>query len=145
MAVAIAGALAIFSSRRRAWLATIALTGVLLLMAIVSLSPFAQQPYFSLRCATFAMALAAAAGQRRRWIAFAAGAGAVILMLVSVIWLIASGGMVTFVVGESVDPSQRAFVVESMDVTSGFVSTIIVFVLVTLVAFWTTQRPKERA
>lgn len=64
------------------------------------------------------------------------------LALASAAWLLASGGTITIVVGESVDPSQRAQIFETIDAVGGFLSTIVVCLLVATFAGWSQGRPK---
>jgi cell division protein FtsW (lipid II flippase) len=131
--VALAGALAWLSERSWAWITALVVAGLLSAIALLSLY---FEPYFSMRSAAFGMAFAAAAGRRRRWIGTPAGAAGFFLALVSGIWLVATGGTITIVVGESSDPSQTARIVDTIDATDGFLSTIVLGLLVSAFAVW---------
>lgn len=139
-AVGGAAVLLLLSKRRWARISALAIAGVLLAIAMLGL--LAHMSYFSLRCASFATPFAVVVGQRRPWAAATVAAGALGLALASAAWLLASDGTITIVVGESVDPSQRAQIFDTIDAVAGFLSTIVVCLLVATFAGWSQARPK---
>jgi hypothetical protein len=136
--VAGAAVLTLLSKRSWAWISALAIAASLLAVSLLGL--FAHMTYFSLRSASFAMAFACAVGHSRSWTRAMTAAGALALALVSAAWLLVTGGTITTVVGKSVDPSQRALIVDTIDASGGLLSTIVVGLLVAAFAVWSSQR-----
>jgi hypothetical protein len=128
---------AIALSHGRRWTSIIALTLATLLFAIAVLSVLNHMTYFAMRSATFAIVLASATATRWPTVGLSAGVGGALLAVLAAVWLAATGGTITMVTGESVDPSQRAVITTTTDATAGFLVTIVLGVSVAGAAvFW---------